>query len=128
MGRAVCLFFFKQNTAYEMRISDWSSDVCSSDLGRALALAAQGGLELYREVIDLLATLPRLDVPRLHRLAEQWRQGRDPEAFRTGMELLIWWLGRCIRAASPGRPAPAVVPRSEERRVWKERVCTFRSR
>src|SRR3546814_1988294 len=34
----ICLFdlffFFKQKTAYEMRISDWSSDVCSSDLGR----------------------------------------------------------------------------------------------
>src|SRR3546814_3019673 len=28
-------FFFKQKTAYEMRISDWSSDVCSSDLDRA---------------------------------------------------------------------------------------------
>src|SRR3546814_4651089 len=28
----VSLFFFKQKTAYEMRISDWSSDVCSSDL------------------------------------------------------------------------------------------------
>src|SRR3546814_3645382 len=28
-------FFFKQKTAYEMRISDWSSDVCSSDLGDA---------------------------------------------------------------------------------------------
>src|SRR3546814_3224396 len=28
-------FFFKQKTAYEMRISDWSSDVCSSDLYRA---------------------------------------------------------------------------------------------
>src|SRR3546814_5413510 len=28
-------FFFKQKTAYEMRISDWSSDVCSSDLGEA---------------------------------------------------------------------------------------------
>src|SRR3546814_8397260 len=27
-----CMFFFKQKTAYEMRISDWSSDVCSSDL------------------------------------------------------------------------------------------------
>src|SRR3546814_14295295 len=27
-----CRFFFKQKTAYEMRISDWSSDVCSSDL------------------------------------------------------------------------------------------------
>src|SRR3546814_1611400 len=34
-------FFFKQKTAYEMRISDWSSDVCSSDLSRpAPALAA----------------------------------------------------------------------------------------
>src|SRR3546814_5061929 len=29
----LCCFFFKQKTAYEMRISDWSSDVCSSDLG-----------------------------------------------------------------------------------------------
>src|SRR3546814_2619052 len=28
----VLFFFFKQKTAYEMRISDWSSDVCSSDL------------------------------------------------------------------------------------------------
>src|SRR3546814_2587156 len=31
-------FFFKQKTAYEMRISDWSSDVCSSDLDQANAL------------------------------------------------------------------------------------------
>src|SRR3546814_3718851 len=30
----LCFFFFKQKTAYEMRISDWSSDVCSSDLPR----------------------------------------------------------------------------------------------
>src|SRR3546814_8403942 len=28
----MCFFFFKQKTAYEMRTSDWSSDVCSSDL------------------------------------------------------------------------------------------------
>src|SRR3546814_8355567 len=33
----VFFFFFKQKTAYEMRISDWSSDVCSSDLRRAAA-------------------------------------------------------------------------------------------
>src|SRR3546814_3664040 len=31
----MCFFFFKQKTAYEMRISDWSSDVCSSDLPEA---------------------------------------------------------------------------------------------
>src|SRR3546814_422173 len=33
-------FFFKQKTAYEMRISDWSSDVCSSDLVRTISLLA----------------------------------------------------------------------------------------
>src|SRR3546814_7020318 len=32
LGLFVCCFFLKQKTAYEMRISDWSSDVCSSDL------------------------------------------------------------------------------------------------
>src|SRR3546814_6246134 len=37
-----CFFFFKQKTAYEMRISDWSSDVCSSDLiGPRQGLVAQ---------------------------------------------------------------------------------------
>src|SRR3546814_2032753 len=34
--RSVLFFFFKQKTAYERRISDWSSDVCSSDLVAAL--------------------------------------------------------------------------------------------
>src|SRR3546814_5297098 len=39
-----CFFFFKQKTAYEMRISDWSSDVCSSDLDPGMVRA--------RKVID----------------------------------------------------------------------------
>src|SRR3546814_18878463 len=42
-----CIFFFKQKTAYEMRISDWSSDVCSSDLtnGRIAGISGiVGGL------------------------------------------------------------------------------------
>src|SRR3546814_11354446 len=39
-------FFFKQKTAYEMRISDWSSDVCSSDLCRAPASLASPALAL----------------------------------------------------------------------------------
>src|SRR3546814_2936096 len=41
------IFFFKQKTAYEMRISDWSSDVCSSDLP-AHRSAGRGG---YRAVL-----------------------------------------------------------------------------
>src|SRR3546814_2878334 len=39
----VVLFFFKQKTAYEMRISDWSSDVCSSDLYRAQSRGGDRG-------------------------------------------------------------------------------------
>src|SRR3546814_1419922 len=39
-------FFFKQKTAYEMRISDWSSDVCSSDLVESEALVGAVGQPL----------------------------------------------------------------------------------
>src|SRR3546814_1208325 len=46
------VFFFKQKTAYEMRISDWSSDVCSSDLGaqpdHLRPGAARQGARLHR--------------------------------------------------------------------------------
>src|SRR3546814_3165100 len=40
----LCFFFFKQKTAYEMRISDWSSDVGSSDLAVLGIAAAKAGL------------------------------------------------------------------------------------
>src|SRR3546814_8677527 len=40
----VAVFFFKQKTAYEMRISDWSSDVCSSDLPLILTSCVNGAL------------------------------------------------------------------------------------
>src|SRR3546814_3819447 len=49
------LFFFKQKTAYEMRISDWSSDVCSSDLHLAHLLhAGLVGGDLRGEVGQVL--------------------------------------------------------------------------
>src|SRR3546814_6085852 len=51
-------FFFKQKTAYEMRISDWSSDVCSSDLmlaishaGRMLAVDLRQGARAWQAEI-----------------------------------------------------------------------------
>src|SRR3546814_12790821 len=56
----VFFFFFKQKTAYEMRISDWSSDVCSSDLVGQFALIgchAGGGVALH--MFDRGEALPR---------------------------------------------------------------------
>src|SRR3546814_2098969 len=43
------VFFFKQKTAYELRISDWSSDVCSSDLGRVEHVAV---MDLDVEILE----------------------------------------------------------------------------
>src|SRR3546814_8912666 len=51
-------FFFKQKTAYEVRISDWSSDVCSSDLVEAQEAEAQA-----RRVAALRALSGRASVP-----------------------------------------------------------------
>src|SRR3546814_6802536 len=59
-----CCFFFKQKTAYEMRISDWSSDVCSSDL---------------RSVEKLFGMTFFLDKPNPRRL-NSWRAKAQQEA------------------------------------------------
>src|SRR3546814_10428974 len=56
-----CCFFFKQKTAYEMRISDWSSDVCSSDLcdhgrGRLCLLAGAANAEALEPILSAQST------------------------------------------------------------------------
>src|SRR3546814_8634966 len=53
----MCFFFFKQKTAYEMRISDWSSDVCSSDLlvGERFEHALQADRRLNGALLERLA-------------------------------------------------------------------------
>src|SRR3546814_10176652 len=92
-------FFFKQKTAYEMRISDWSSDVCSSDLGRMIdvdiatvtreALAsttlASGSL-VYAQQIQLRSQVTGRVAEVLVEEGERVRKGQvlmrlDPEAF-----------------------------------------------
>src|SRR3546814_6342278 len=93
-----CFFFFKQKTAYEMRISDWSSDVCSSDLRRGHRLPPD-------------ARIPRRRQPAPDRL----------EGDRTRAQAdLARVPGREEPAADRGS--------SEERRVGKECVSTCRSR
>src|SRR3546814_4741389 len=51
----VVFLFFKQKTAYEMRISDWSSDVCSSDLTRGVEGAADDLVSHTRQVLHTTA-------------------------------------------------------------------------
>src|SRR3546814_5868212 len=74
----VCLFFFffKQKTAYEMRISDWSSDVCSSDLcqfPRAGAISAPYGRSAPSRFARQATAAPGGDTPR----SEERRVGKE---------------------------------------------------
>src|SRR3546814_5549291 len=54
---SVFIFFFKQKTAYEMRISDWSSDVCSSDLHRRYRGGMRQGVAARRRDLRACADL-----------------------------------------------------------------------
>lgn len=91
------------------------ANLAEGSLGKALALAQEGGLDLYRELIGLLSTLPRLDVPALHAFAERVGRTDTDTAWRTVTELMTWWLARLIRAGGrQGRGMVEVVPGEAE--------------
>src|SRR3546814_9576416 len=94
----VMFFFFKQKTAYEMRISDWSSDVCSSDLNLDTSLLRESNEEAGLVPSDLDGRSEQRIILRMHR--------RLPEGYQV----------------------EDVLVRSEERRVGKGCVSTCRSR
>lgn len=75
--------------------------------GRAMALGAEGGLELLRDLLDLVAGLPRPDWVKVHAYGDRFaRRGRD-DAFRAMGALFRWWLARLVRAAAAGPAAAA---------------------
>src|SRR3546814_3762935 len=65
------VFFFKQKSASDMRISDWSSDVCSSDLSILMTIAAQAlrTIALQRALIERLRNVTA-GIPRVGRAVE----------------------------------------------------------
>src|SRR3546814_4953869 len=92
---------FKQKTAYEMRIMDWSSDVCSSDLMRR-----------------------RYDLPGSHTADALPEDAILREVAQTALVLDPELLG----SGACSERAEWVIFRSEERRVGKECVCMCRAR
>src|SRR3546814_7517005 len=89
-------FFFKQKTAYEMRISDWSSDVCSSDLTIGLNAAFFAAIDPLQRYL------------REHSALARQLESRDDPLAALPMSTEEKYL------------AGQVVLRSEERRVGKE--------
>src|SRR3546814_1136904 len=126
-------FFFKQKTAYDVRISDWSSDVCSSDLSvrvsrpsGARLLTRTGGSKLDLLVIGRALDDPvHIDTGRVDLIGVQRSCGND------FLHLSDRDLARCrhVRIEVPRRLSiDEIAFRSEERRVGKECVSTCRSR
>src|SRR3546814_17703504 len=121
----MCIFFFKQKTAYEMRISDWSSDVCSSDLVACLFgrqdIVRMNDLEFlaigFQLAGDEALFMERQQLTRPARVPAEINQ-RDIIALSI----------RRMDAERRTSAAARVVIRSEERRVGKECVSTGRSR
>src|ERR1043166_2249642 len=72
-------------------------------IGRALALSDAGGVDLYREISQLLLALPRLDAGALYRLADRLARGTADGSFRMAVELLSAWLVRMLKLAATGR-------------------------
>lgn len=65
--------------------------------GRALSIADGGGLELYRELSDLLAAMPRYDVAALHKLADKVSRRGAEQSFELLIDLLRDWVSRAVR-------------------------------
>src|SRR3546814_18250368 len=137
--RILLFFFFKQKTAYEMRISDWSSDVCSSDLKHSLPPATGIGPKVFSgsgtywpPCVKYWApsrTKPRRFVQRqartpgrctAHHSAHMKRreQARPP----AHAEFVVCGYSTFVTMPS------LIATRSEERRVGKECVSTCRYR
>lgn len=79
-------------------------------IGRAMDLATAGGLELYRDLMAMLDTLPRLDLVAVHAFADKLTRKGGEEVFETVTALLVWWLERLVRARAREALPPEVVP------------------
>src|SRR3546814_19116265 len=104
---AFFFFFFKQKTAYELRISDWSSDVCSSDLIVGHTTTDHARIFLRGDHAN-----NRAFAGIRHR-----RQGDTR-----------WSKGHFVQLEAYRDMSDVIVLRSEERRVGEECVSTVRSR
>src|SRR3546814_20045424 len=111
------IVFCKQKTAYELRVCDWSSDVCSADLigasfGRQWSAVRNEGRIASR--------------PRIIGTEQTWITEaviHQPQIISAGRDVVA----RMVRIVSEPEP-PTHVGRSEERRVGTECVSTCRSR
>src|SRR3546814_5442991 len=89
-----CFFFFKQKTAYEMRISDWSSDVCSSDLPHLRPQRRRHRLPFRtlttRPLTNRISSRSALERNHLERTPASSQKISTPPCAETNVEIYLW--------------------------------------
>src|SRR3546814_18502563 len=105
----MCFFFFKQKTAYDMRISDWSSDVCSSDLravrnplrdgGSPVSVGVGGSTGSYGSGLGLGIGINLSGKPKAIVITELNVQ------IKRRADATVIWEGRAITEAKENAPA-----------------------
>jgi len=87
------------------------AELADGSVGRAIQLAEEGGLELYRDINELLAELPVLDIPGVHKLGDKLARDKTGDAFEQSAEMLNRWLVERIKAnalsINAGNPVPS---------------------
>src|SRR3546814_9006043 len=118
MGCDVNIFFFKQKTAYEMRISDWSSDCCSSDLSSKIdsrTILDQSGAETLLGHGDMLYLPPGTALPErvhgafvsdeeVHRVVEHLKQSGGGPDYIEGVLEEVQTMGDGVVVGATGLP------------------------
>src|SRR3546814_1449538 len=103
----LCIFFSKQKTAYEWRISDWSSDVCSSDLGqlhRDQGLAAGDEVATHAKARGVAADAACVEAGGARQLLEAPRDRLGMQAAADPAGIVDAAEDRALR--NPGAPEP----------------------
>ena len=82
----------------------------SGSPGRAFPLAAAGGLAVYREMVALLESLPRIDGAALHRFSDRLAREANADLYRAARELMLAWIARMVREAAAETTGDDIVP------------------
>src|SRR3546814_17398314 len=114
------VFFVKQKTAYEMRISDWSSDVCSSDLEKVVRKGADsflGGTDICfarRKVVKIESFTEPADAAgvKVSRVTYDYEL-KDVEPWAPGPDFAGAFPQLAALLAKPGNHAPAVMVQTD---------------
>lgn len=95
-----------------------AAEIAHGSVRRALTMLEAGGVGLNKAVADLLATLPRLDIAAVHRLADRVSGSGSDESYALFVDLMLDWLSRKVRAEAAAGAPPAVLAGWAE--VWEK--------